>query len=129
MGKKKCPKDVAKRRVAAGGPHVLEETCKPRLVLRGDTTKHIDFTNVDEGLKDPNYVSVGSHHCMPRDIRQLERFLTSSGQMKDLQMIVMLLIGIDVFLRHDELGEVAFDAFLAEEHHRRIEQSVEKRTR
>lgn len=89
-----------------------------RLLLQGDTTKHIDFVNVDAALKKEgaNYVPTSAKQIMPREVKQIQRYLTSSGQLKDLQTIVMLLIGIDVFLRHDELGEVKFDDFLKKCH-------------
>ena len=91
---------------------------KPRLVLQGDTTTSSKFKNEMKKHKNAgaNYVRKGAEAIMPADVSQLHQHLSSSGNLKDLQTLVMLLCGIDIFLRHDELGQVKYEDFLQECH-------------
>ncbi len=78
------------------------------LFRRGDPTKHQDVINemkkVDKSCA--TYKSNGDCPITPWDLMKIRSVLMSTGSLQDLQMYVMILIGIRLFLRSAELVDL-----------------------
>jgi integrase len=73
-----------------------------------DVMAHIKRTR--DFLK--NWKVMGNVQLLPGEIRQLRRYLICSGSVANLQVYVMILLGIKLFLRADELINMKVEDFV-----------------
>ncbi len=52
------------------------------------------------------YQPEGANFLSPKDIRVAQKYLCNTGEITDLQMYVMILLGIKCFLRHKEYAKI-----------------------
>jgi hypothetical protein len=85
----------------------------PRLRRRGNPCNSIQYTNCVAQLRKngKGYQPQGSNFLTPKDLRCLQHHLCFSGCIRDLQTYVMLLLGVKLFLRHDEYSSIKIESF------------------
>lgn len=86
---------------------------RPLLIPKGNcATAHevVQAHNVN-CTRVANWVRKGSIQILPGEVRQLRDYLTSSGRFTDFQTYVMIIIGIKLFLRADELLSMRLEHF------------------
>ena len=86
----------------------------PLLVARGDATVATEtkdaFNKVKAAMKSKHVVR-GNCCLYPRDVRTLHKYLVSSARMYYQQLYTMIILGIKLFFRADELLSLSVDDF------------------
>ena len=85
----------------------------PRLKRQGNPCNSIIYTDTVAQLRKDGkaYQPQGSNFLSPKDLRHLQQYLCNSGSLRDLQSYVMLLLGVKLFLRHDEYSNIQMKHF------------------
>jgi hypothetical protein len=90
---------------------------QPQLVYCGDPLKskvyHKNYEQIKKTLKD-NHVVKGNCQLLPQQVRTLRACLTTKNDIQDFQMWTMIIVGILLFLRADELLNMTVEHFLME---------------
>lgn len=85
----------------------------PMLLPRGNTATAHDVIQAHNTncIRVNKWIRKGSVQLLPGEIRQLRDYLTSSGNISDFQLYVMILVGIKLFLRAEELLNIKVEDF------------------